>query len=207
MHKHISALATCVVAAFLVLAASAAMSHAQGAVATPNAQGTPIASPAYPAHIHAGTCANLGDVLFPLNDITPLGIDVAPLGGTPTSGEASPDAEIIGTPVAVEAPGVNPVVAESTTDVETSLDDLLAAEHAINVHQSPGAIQIYIACGDITGSPENGELTIELLELNNSGYIGEAHLMDNGDGTTTVTVTLMYSALSLPGTPAATPAT
>ncbi|HEV2067110.1 MAG TPA: cupredoxin family copper-binding protein [Thermomicrobiales bacterium] len=142
---------------------------------------------AHPAHIHAGTCEELGDVVFPLNDVAALDANATPAA----SPAASPTAD-----------GAGNVVAESTTEVETSLDDILAAEHAINVHESAENIQNYIACGDLTGPATDGELRVELRELNGSGYTGEAHLVDNGDGTTTVTVTLMTAGAAA-GTPAA----
>jgi len=131
---------------------------------------------AHPAHIHTGTCDELGDVVFPLNDVAPLDT------------EATPAASPVASPAAA---GAGEVVAQSTTEVKTSLDDILAAEHAINVHESAENIGNYIACGDLTGPATDGELRVELQELNDSGYTGEAHLVDNGDETTTVTVTLM----------------
>jgi hypothetical protein len=85
------------------------------------------------------------------------------------------------------------VVAMSTSDVDGSLEDILAAEHAINVHLSPEQIDVYIACGDITGEPTDGQLEIMLEEQNESGFEGMATLMDNGDGTTTVDVMLTMS--------------
>ena len=150
--------------------------------ATPQATPTGGIEASHPAHIHAGTCEELGDVVFPLNDVAPL------------------DAEA--TPAASPAAGAGDVVAESITEVEASLDDILATEHAINVHESAENIQNYIACGDLTGPASDGELRIELKELNGSGYTGEAHLLDNGDGTTTVTVTLMTTS-GAAGTPEA----
>jgi len=83
------------------------------------------------------------------------------------------------------------VAAQSITDVDVALEDILADDHAINVHESVENIQNYIACGDVTGEVEDGELAIELQELNDSGITGGALLTDNGDGTTTVTVTLV----------------
>jgi uncharacterized cupredoxin-like copper-binding protein len=141
---------------------------------------------AHPAHIHSGTCEELGDVVFPLNDVAPLDA-----GATPAAVPASPAAVPAASPVAA---GAGEVVAESTTEVEASLDDILAAEHAINVHESAENIGNYIACGNLTGPATDGELQIKLQELNDSGYTGEAHLVDNGDGTTTVTVTLMTTS-------------
>ncbi|HEV2073015.1 MAG TPA: cupredoxin family copper-binding protein, partial [Thermomicrobiales bacterium] len=95
------------------------------------------------------------------------------------------------------------VVAESTTEVDASFEELLASEeYAINVHESAENIGNYIACGNPTGPATDGELHIDLEELNDSGYTGQAHLVDNGDGTTTVTVTLMTMGTGA-GTPAA----
>jgi hypothetical protein len=75
--------------------------------------------------------------------------------------------------------------------VDVALDDILAGEHAINVHQSAENIDVYVACGDVTGEATDGMLTVELQELNDSGMSGEAMLTDNGDGTTTVEIHLM----------------
>ena len=164
--------------------------------------------PSYPAHIHSGTCEELGDVVFPLDNITPLGIDVSP--ATPTDLTPSP-ADVpgsLGTQeplVAEEAAGAGDVAGESTTIVEASLEDILAEQHAINVHESPENIQNYIACGDITGTPTDGELVVELEELNDSGYTGDALLVDNGDGTTTVQVTLIDLNAGVFSTPTASP--
>ena len=151
----------------------------------------------HPAHIHTGTCETLGDVVYPLNDLT------APeMMGTPMAGmDSTPMAGMSATPMA----GMGEVVAQSTTTVEASLDDILAAEHAINVHLSAEEIDVYIACGDITGTADGGQLQIELEELNNSGYQGMAILMDAGDGTTRVDVWLMQREDGMMGTPEATP--
>lgn len=138
---------------------------------------TPAAGVAHPAHIHSGTCDTLGDVVFPLDDVTD--VDAA---ATPAPAAAGASAS-----------------AQSTTTVEVALDDVLAAEHAINVHESAENIGNYIACGDVTGEPTDGMLEIELLELNGSGVTGTAVLMDNGDGTTEVTILLMApGAVSTP---------
>ncbi len=135
---------------------------------------------AHPAHIHSGTCDELGDVVFPLEDVTHGGMMATPGAGM----------DAMATPGAAMAGMMGEVVAQSTTEVEASLDDILAAEHAINVHESAENIENYIACGDLTGTPEDGTLEIELDELNDSGFMGMATLEDNGDGTTTVNVML-----------------
>ena len=143
----------------------------------------------HPAHIHSGTCETLGDVVFPLNDLTSPG-----MMGTPMAGMAS-------TPMA----GMGEVVAQSTTTVEASLEDILGAEHTINVHLSPEEIDVYIACGDITGTADGGQLQIALDELNDSGYQGVAVLMEAGDDTTRVDVWLMQVEDGGMATPQATP--
>ena len=176
---------------------------AQDAASTPGAmemQGTHD----HPAHIHSGTCDAIGDVVFPLENVASEGMMGTPMAGDDDSGMS----EAEGTPMAgsddEEMAGddedmtgddsdmMGEVVAMSTTTVDASLDDILAAEHAINVHESAEAIDVYIACGEITGTADNGQLQIALEELNDSGYTGEAMLMDNGDGTTTVDVMLMH---------------
>ena len=152
----------------------------------------------HPAHIHSGTCETLGDVVFPLNDLTSpeaMGTPMAGMASTPMAGmDATPMAEM------------GEVVAQSTTIVEASLEDILGAEHAINVHESAENIDVYIACGDITGTADGGQLQIMLEEINDSGYHGMVMLMDAGDGTTRVDVWLMQREDGTMGTPEATPA-
>lgn len=188
----------------LIMAAliSAPSLLSQGAEGTP-AMGESAETP-HPAHIHSGTCAELGDVVYPLNDVIALGLDVAP-NTTPELLDATPEQEtgVEGTPIADEAAGEGEMVAESTTIVDASLEDIMGDEHAINVHESAENIQNYIACGDVTGEQTDETLIIELEELNDSGYTGDAALTDNGDGTTTVTITLVQTDLT--ATPDATP--
>jgi hypothetical protein len=187
----------------LSMLASVSAVSAQGTDATPAAGGD--ATGGFPAHIHSGTCDTLGDVVFPLNELTRAGADM-PMNSTPVAAVSTP-AEIASTPAAMTtdatpAMGGGMPVASSTTIVDASLDDILGAEHAINVHESAENIQNYIACGDLTGTATDGKLQIQLKELNGSGFTGEAHLVDNGDGTTTVTVNLMQGGT---GTPEASP--
>jgi hypothetical protein len=154
----------------------------------------------HPAHIHMGTCATLGEVMYPLEDVAHVG-DLpteSELGGEESTPAAERDEMVEGdaaTPTDASGDMGEPammatVVAQSTTTVDASLDDILGAEHAINVHESMDNIQNYIACGDIAGTATDGMLEIQLNELNDSGYEGTATLTDNGDGTTTVVVEL-----------------
>lgn len=148
-----------------------------GAVASPDVQADVVA---FPAHIHSGTCDQLGEVIFPLNDLRPPGAPGTPSAdleaiaaadatpetgtamiGTPDIGES--DDEIAG--MATPAVGGAFMVAESTTTVIAPLDAILAEPYVINVHQSAENIDSYIACGEITdtgglattfGTPEAG---------------------------------------------------
>ncbi|MEX0930053.1 MAG: hypothetical protein WDZ79_00070 [Candidatus Paceibacterota bacterium] len=66
---------------------------------------------AQPAHIHTGSCADIGGVAYPLEF---------------------------------------PVNGVSITAIDVALSDLLSdLPLAINVHQSPEEVEIYVACGDV----------------------------------------------------------
>src|SRR4051794_30353688 len=80
----------------------------------------------HPAHIHTGSCAQLGDVVAPLNDV------------------AMPDGEHSGSTSAFP-------VETSETIIDLSLEDILDGNHAVNVHKSADEIGVYITCGDIGG--------------------------------------------------------
>ncbi|MEA2597727.1 MAG: hypothetical protein QOF01_4196 [Thermomicrobiales bacterium] len=144
------------------------------------------AAEAHPAHIHSGTCATLGDVVYPLTDVSYSG-----MGGSPVA------ESMMGSASAHQ-------VKVSITTVQADLDTILGSEHAINVHESAENIGNYIACGDIGGMVMGSDLAIGLGELNGSGHVGVAWLHDNGDGSTTVSVFLIEpTAMGGMGTPAA----
>ncbi|MFN8594067.1 MAG: hypothetical protein U0031_21645 [Thermomicrobiales bacterium] len=129
---------------------------------------TPVASPTVeavvprPAHIHSGSCTELGDVVAPLNDLT------APVGAPVGQADLAAIAET------------------SFTTAPLTLDQMLGANHAINIHLSADQIQTYIACGEIGGiiSPD-GSLVIGLREQQGSGYTGIAFLAPGADGAST----------------------
>ena len=114
-----------------------------------------------PAHIHAGSCeeGELGDIVAPLTDLT------APTG-EPAGHEQAVRAET------------------SFTTVALTLDEILADDHAINVHLSADQIGTYIACGELGGvvDPATGALVIGLREQNNSGFTGIAYLAPSATG-------------------------
>lgn len=163
-----------------------------GIVASPgrvSAQATTMTP--HPAHIHSGSCAQLGDVVYRLTDV---GAEMAAMdmSGTPMSGDmmATPEMGDMGTAMAANA--AIPVEM-STTVVQTTLADISTGAYAINVHESAENIGNYIACGDLGTAGMNGaDLAVGLGTLNDSGYSGIATLHDNGDGSTTVTIYLMH---------------
>ena len=138
---------------------------------TPEGEGGMADGP-HPAHIHSGTCEELGDVVAPLTDVT-----------DPTEG---------GERVGAESAHA---VKTSISTVDMPLQEIIDGGHAINVHESAEAIDVYIACGDIGGglvTDDDGRthLLIGLGELNGSGHTGVAWLGDDGDQTE-VAVTLI----------------
>jgi hypothetical protein len=127
--------------------------------------GTPVAqlaAPARPAHIHSGDCVNLGDVVVPLSNLT------------------APVSEGIG-----QADRATPAESSFTT-VPMTLDAILGADHAINVHLSAERIDTYIACGELGGIIDaTGALAVGLREESDSGYTGIAFLSPGADGAST----------------------
>jgi hypothetical protein len=162
-----------------------------GTLAIAQNGGTPVTEDSVPrpAHIHFDTCDELGDVAFALNDLTGVTIQGSPVASPIVEDPSSPD--II----------QGEVVIESITDVEATFDTLLGANYAINVHDSAENMGLYIACGDVTGDPQDGRLEIEINELNDSGFAGGAVLEETGERTITVTVTLRDISEEIQATP------
>lgn len=157
-----------------MLAGIALVLSAFGATAQ---EASPVPEVTHPAHIHEGTCDTLGSVVHPLTDV---GLAPAADG-------------MMSEPMMMHASEV----LTSVTVVEANLDDLLAGEFAINVHESAENIQNYVACGEISGvirmhrqSDAPPGLVIPLRELNDSGFAGVAWLEPTSDTQTTVTIFL-----------------
>ncbi|HEV2127307.1 MAG TPA: hypothetical protein VGR22_01670 [Thermomicrobiales bacterium] len=181
-----------VVAMFTLLASLVTMAGSVTAQATPPGVATPAVPfeaeiELHPAHIHAGTCQDLGDIVYPLNDLQEAAAVREP--------DATPPLDLAATPDAEEVVGLVGLTAQSSTEVDATLEELLAEDFAINVHESEENIMNYLACGNITGTPDEGELFIDLHEIDNSGFAGQAELADQGDGTTFVHVTIFPKEL------------
>ncbi len=144
---------------------------------------------AHPAHIHTGTCDELGDVVLPLTDIA-----IGTMSGTPAAGDGAIGAQ---TAIAVET---------SETEVAETLENIAQGGHAINIHLSNEEIGTYIACGDIggvvtTGTAMGDVLAIGLQEVDDSGYSGVATLQAWGEQTL-VTIFLTQNVAGGTGTTA-----
>jgi hypothetical protein len=195
--------------------------------------GTPGASPvaavvdvALPAHIHAGTCDDVGEVIFPLNDLRPIGTPGTPSADLEAMVAADATPEAVGAQAAIAE---DVAVLDSSTQVLGSLGTILAAQHVIVVHESAENIGTYVACGEIAvapgeaatpvtavefGTPEAEivadlrQVQVQLQEANGSGFEGWAVLYENADDTTTVVVQLVRiteTVQATVGTPVASP--
>lgn len=112
---------------------------------------------AHPAHIHTGSCADLGEVVAPLLDVA------VPADAVYEGAKAAHPVKI------------------SQTHVDMPLQEIIDGGHAINIHRSAAEIDVYIACGDIGGyvitdPAGRTELFVGLGELNDSGHTGVARL-------------------------------
>lgn len=129
-------------------------------------------SPPRPSHIHAGDCDELGEVLQPLTALT------------------VPEGEVAGNDEAVLAEA-------AFSTIPLSLEEMLAADHALKVHLSQEEIQTYLVCGDIGGTVDaDGALIVGLKEVDGSGYTGIAYLVPGAPGATVLSVMI---AKVLPG--------
>jgi hypothetical protein len=160
----------------LVFGASATMAQD----ATPAATLQVTGQVAHPGHIHAGDCANLGDVVFPLSDAGVPATGNQDMGATPMAAAGGAEA---GSEMAIPA-------YVSITQLDASIEDILAAPHAINFHESADNIENYIACGEIGGVSYGDNLQFGLRELNGSGYTGVGLISSDADGGVNVLVYL-----------------
>ena len=155
-----------------LLAAGYGMVRAQQTDVTVDGPGMP-----HPGHIHAGSCANLGDVDYALNTAT--------VDNLSTDYESTGDVSFVGSQDAY------PVYASVTT-LDVSLDEITSSDHAINFHLSADQIDTYIACGDIGGFVRDGVLYVGIAPdpsyTGDTQFAGTAALYDNGDNTTDVVV-------------------
>lgn len=121
------------------------------------------------AHIHAGTCDELGIVVYSF---------------------ASPQSYLL-EPASEDRGPVELLVGSAGV----AIPDLFTEPFSIHVHESDLNKQNYIACADIGGQPvapwtEADGLVYELVEQQDSGLAGVASLRQGPDGTTDVSLFL-----------------
>lgn len=128
------------------------------------------------AHIHAGTCAELGIVIYSLPDIRTYRLE--------EDGSGVGAIELI----------------QGTADVP--LSGLFGEPFSVHIHESAQTKQIYIACSDIGGQPaspwtEADGLVLPAEEQNSSGFSGFTTLKPAPNGGTAISVSLAASTGAL----------
>src|SRR5215207_2353686 len=126
------------------------------------------------AHIHAGTCEELGIVVYSFPDIRTYRLDEG------------------------EEAGVGAIeLITGTTQIP--LSELFGEPFSVHVHESAQNKQTYIACSDIGSRPadpwsESDGLTLRAEEQRGSGYSGFTTLRPTADGGTQVTMAIAASS-------------
>src|SRR5215208_4571894 len=152
--------------------ASAEQQAASGA-AGPVGNLEPV-EPSRLAHIHAGTCAELGIVVYSFPDIRTYRLDEG------------------------EEAGVGAIeLITGTTQIP--LSRLFGEPFSVHVHESAENKQTYIACSDIGGRPvepwsEADGLTLRAVAQKGSGYSGFTTLRPTADGGTQATIAIAASS-------------
>ncbi len=120
----------------------------------------------HPARIHEGTCEELGRVAYRLNGVGgSVDLDNAPVE---LPAEINPDTAY--------------QVMISETMIDGSLDDLLAADHAVMVYESDDNMRA-ISCGNLGGAMSGDTLISGLAESGIPGHLGFAIFMADGEQT------------------------
>ena len=132
------------------------------------------------AHLHEGTCADLGSTPVELGElgyVTPL---LDPTAATP-----------VGPYQQLGSEGAFPTVL-GYGRVNESLDQLLDAPHAVDVHiiNDEEGIDITLACGAVGGVRGDGQLVFGLQATTSEAVdtTGIAWLQESADGTTALRV-------------------
>src|SRR5215218_4904007 len=126
------------------------------------------------AHIHAGTCEELGIVVYSFPDLKTYRLDEGDEAGV----------------------GAIELITGTT---QTPLSGLFGEPFSVHVHESAQNKQTYIACSDIGGRPadpwsEADGLTLRAVEQRESGYSGFTTLRPTADGGTQVTMVIAASS-------------
>jgi plastocyanin len=126
------------------------------------------------AHIHAGTCEELGIVVYSFPDIETFRLNEG------------------------EEAGVGAIELITGT-TQTPLSGLFGEPFSVHIHESAQNKQTYIACSDIGSRPgdpwtETEGLTLRAVEQNGSGYSGFTTLRPTAEGGTQVSIAIAASS-------------
>ncbi len=126
----------------------------------------------YPVTVNAGTCNEIGEVLYEVGTAEPrpaaeaLGADDELIDVDEAEDEAEPE---------VPAGGD---VWTTRGEIETTFDELLGEERVVAVAESEDEFDNYLACGQITGAgfedDEDGQMVVCVKPLGGSGVSGLA---------------------------------
>lgn len=173
----------------IALASALTMTFAFAAGTVVTAQ-DPAGRPGNPAYLQGGTCADPGAVIAALAIIGSGGDDAAA-----TSAVRIPEVTETPDPLTAAVPA-----SVSVTEVETSLDDLLAAPLIVRIAESAGAPDRDAACGVVAGKPDaDGNVYVALSERNSSDLTGIAWLQEDGSRTTVTLFMIPTTADPTPG--------
>lgn len=143
----------------------------------------------HPAHTQMGTCEQPGQIISTLSPVS----STYDVDGVPMMVPG-----VVGAPDSIE-------VEYSSTTLPVTLAQILQGQYIVDVKVSEEDQENSVACGAIGGLMlGTSDLPFGIAPINNSGHYGTGWLHDNGDGTTTLSVTLIYVGSGAPQTAGAT---
>jgi plastocyanin len=143
----------------------------------------------HPAHTRAGTCQQPGEIVSTLSPVS----STYDVDGTPMMVPGT-----VGSPDGIE-------IEYSSTTLPVALAQILEGQYIVDVNVSAEDQDHSVACGAIGGLMlGTSDLPFGIAPIDSSGHYGTGWLHDNGDGTTTLTVTLIYVGSSATPTTGAT---
>ena len=130
--------------------------------------GTALAHEAHghPTRIHEGSCEDIGAVGFRLNGV---------------GGSVDLDNVAVATATPVNPDSAYQVLVSETT-IDATIDEVLAAEHAVMIYESDEVMDA-IACGNVGGAMHGDTLVTALAEAGVPGHIGFALFRPEGEQT------------------------
>ena len=132
------------------------------------ASGTTLAHEAHghPVRIHEGSCEEIGPVGFRLNGV---------------GGSVDLDNAPVATPTPVNPDSAYQVMVSETT-IDATIDEVLAADHAVMIYESDETMDA-IACGDVGGAMHGDTLITGLGEAGVPGHVGFVLFQPDSDKT------------------------